>query len=92
MGNNRELRRYDRPERAIGCQDFGLVLARGGMEGIYICAYCGKRCSPREATVDRVLPLSRGSRSSWGNTVTACFACNQRKAGSLRSLKLRLRN
>lgn len=46
----------------------------------YTCAYCGKRCSPREATVDHVLPLSRGGRSSWGNTVTACFACNQRKA------------
>lgn len=46
----------------------------------YTCAYCGKVCSPREATVDHVLPISRGGRSSWGNTVTACFRCNQRKA------------
>ncbi len=46
----------------------------------YTCAYCGKQCSAREATVDHVLPVSRGGRSSWGNTVTACFRCNQRKA------------
>jgi 5-methylcytosine-specific restriction endonuclease McrA len=46
----------------------------------YTCAYCGKSCSPREATVDHVLPVSRGGRSSWGNTVTACCRCNQRKA------------
>jgi 5-methylcytosine-specific restriction endonuclease McrA len=46
----------------------------------YTCAYCGKLCTAREATVDHVLPVSRGGRSSWGNTVTACFRCNQRKA------------
>jgi 5-methylcytosine-specific restriction endonuclease McrA len=46
----------------------------------YTCAYCGKTCSPDEATVDHVLPVSRGGLSSWGNTVTACFPCNQRKA------------
>jgi 5-methylcytosine-specific restriction endonuclease McrA len=46
----------------------------------YTCAYCGKLCAAREATVDHVLPVSRGGRSSWGNTVTACFRCNQRKA------------
>lgn len=52
------------------------VLARDG----YRCAYCGKVCPAGEATVDHVIPLSRGGRSSWGNTVTACRACNQRKA------------
>jgi len=46
----------------------------------YTCAYCGKKCSPREATIDHITPVSRGGRSSWGNTVTACFRCNQRKA------------
>ena len=46
----------------------------------YTCAYCGKLCTSRDATVDHVLPVSRGGRSSWGNTVTSCFRCNQRKA------------
>ncbi len=49
----------------------------------YTCAYCGKRCAESEATVDHVLPVSRGGRSSWGNTVTACWRCNQRKANRL---------
>jgi 5-methylcytosine-specific restriction endonuclease McrA len=44
------------------------------------CAYCGRRCSTQEATVDHVLPVSRGGRSTWENTVVACFPCNQRKA------------
>lgn len=30
--------------------------------------------------IDHVLPVSRGGRSSWANTVTACRRCNQRKA------------
>ena len=46
----------------------------------YTCAYCRKLLTMREATIDHVLPVSRGGRSSWGNTVTACFRCNQRKA------------
>lgn len=49
----------------------------------YTCAYCGKRCAESEATVDHVLPVSRGGRSSWSNTVTACSRCNQRKANRL---------
>ena len=27
-----------------------------------------------------MIPVSRGGRSTWGNTVTACARCNQRKA------------
>ena len=46
----------------------------------YACAYCGKRYPGRELTVDHVTPLSQGGLSTWGNTVTACSRCNQRKA------------
>lgn len=46
----------------------------------FACAYCGRRLSRKELTVDHVLPTSRGGRSTWGNTVTACRACNHRKA------------
>ena len=46
----------------------------------YTCAYCSKLLALHEATIDHVLPVSRGGRSSWGNTVTACRPCNQRKA------------
>jgi 5-methylcytosine-specific restriction endonuclease McrA len=47
----------------------------------YACAYCGRRYSGRDLTVDHVIPISQGGRSTWGNTVTACSRCNQRKAG-----------
>jgi len=40
------------------------------------CAYCGDR----GITVDHLLPVSRGGRSTWMNTVAACIRCNQRKA------------
>ncbi len=46
----------------------------------YACAYCGKRYAGRDLTVDHVTPLSQGGRSTWGNTVTSCGRCNQRKA------------
>ncbi|QFU93845.1 HNH endonuclease [Amycolatopsis sp. YIM 10] len=46
----------------------------------HLCAYCGRRA----ATVDHVVPLSRGGeRTSWLNTVAACGGCNARKANNL---------
>jgi 5-methylcytosine-specific restriction enzyme A len=44
-----------------------------------ICAYCGKRISARELTLDHVVPLARGGRSVKGNVVAACKECNNRK-------------
>lgn len=50
------------------------------------CAYCGRSVSKtpaREAllaTVDHILPASRGGASSWTNLVSACKECNNRKA------------
>ncbi len=41
----------------------------------HLCAYCGRRGS----TVEHLLPVSRGGRSTWTNTVVACLACNTRK-------------
>lgn len=40
------------------------------------CAYCGGHA----ATIDHVLPTSRGGDCSWLNTVAACGPCNSRKA------------
>jgi 5-methylcytosine-specific restriction endonuclease McrA len=36
--------------------------------------------SQRDFTIDHILPVSRGGKGSWGNTVCACPTCNQRKA------------
>lgn len=40
-----------------------------------LCGYCGGPA----ATVDHILPRSRGGRDSWRNTAAACDRCNQRK-------------
>ncbi|PJI85664.1 HNH endonuclease [Luteimicrobium subarcticum] len=40
------------------------------------CAYCGQR----GATVDHILPQSRGGANTWTNLVTACAPCNNLKA------------
>jgi 5-methylcytosine-specific restriction endonuclease McrA len=54
----------------------------------YTCAYCGiqpgekqrgQLLSRRSFTVDHILPISRGGKNIWGNTVCACSLCNQRK-------------
>lgn len=48
-----------------------------------ICCYCGKRFSPDKLTMDHVVPLSRGGKSTKNNLVTACKECNNRKKNSL---------
>lgn len=43
------------------------------------CYYCQRRCPPHELTMDHVVPLSRGGRSSKGNLVPCCKDCNNAK-------------
>ncbi|MGV3525539.1 MAG: HNH endonuclease [Candidatus Sericytochromatia bacterium] len=42
----------------------------------YTCQYCG---SVSNLTLDHVMPLSRGGKSTWENVVTACYPCNSSK-------------
>lgn len=48
-----------------------------------ICHYC--RCSfpPSQLTMDHVVPLARGGRSSKDNLVPCCKACNTDKKSKL---------
>ncbi len=46
----------------------------------YRCQYCGATPGTRELTIDHIVPLSRGGRSSWENCVLACVPCNTRKS------------
>jgi 5-methylcytosine-specific restriction protein A len=43
------------------------------------CGYCGQATPPRELTMDHRVPLVRGGRSTRGNVVPACRACNAAK-------------
>lgn len=44
------------------------------------CCYCGTVYGTENLNLDHVIPRSRGGRSDWENVVTACIACNTRKA------------
>lgn len=45
----------------------------------YTCQYCGRQS--RQLTIDHVIPRRLGGEHVWENVVTACSACNCRKAG-----------
>ena len=45
-----------------------------------LCAYCGHRFALRDLSRDHVVPVSRGGRDVWTNSVTACRSCNTKKA------------
>ncbi len=43
------------------------------------CHYCGQQVAPKELTLDHIVPLARGGRSTKGNCVAACKECNNKK-------------
>ena len=56
------------------------------------CQYCGKKFSSSELSLDHVVPISRGGKSTWENVVCACLPCNVRKGNKLLSeCEMRLR-
>ncbi len=44
-----------------------------------ICHYCGQKFPQDQLTLDHIVPVSRGGRSTRGNLVVACLDCNQKK-------------
>lgn len=49
----------------------------------HMCMYCAQQFPERELTRDHIVPRSRGGNDRWGNVVTACRRCNQRKDNRL---------
>ena len=44
-----------------------------------ICYYCEKSFPPAELTMDHMVPLIRGGKSSKNNLVSSCKECNSKK-------------
>ena len=44
------------------------------------CMYCGDHVERKDSTLDHVHPVSKGGKTTWENTVTACAPCNAGKA------------
>lgn len=53
--------------------------------GNEVCAYCGKKLTRQNATLDHVIPLSRGGDDSRRNLVWCCKKCNKEKGSLLLS-------
>lgn len=43
------------------------------------CQYCGNRPGLKYLSIDHVIPVSKGGKTSWENCVVACVRCNTRK-------------
>jgi len=48
-----------------------------------VCHYCRRPVGHRHLTMDHQVPLGRGGRSTRGNVVPACKACNTKKQSLL---------
>jgi 5-methylcytosine-specific restriction protein A len=48
-------------------------LARG------ICYYCGRHFPPSELSMDHIVPLIRGGKTTKGNLAPVCKDCNSKK-------------
>ncbi len=47
------------------------------------CQYCGRATPAGELTMDHIVPLARGGRSTRGNVAPCCKECNTRKKSML---------
>lgn len=48
----------------------------------YTCQYCDAPVTKHTATLDHVLPVSHGGKTTFENTVTACGPCNANKGNN----------
>ncbi len=44
-----------------------------------VCHYCGRKFKPADLTMDHIVPIIRGGKSTKGNVVPACKECNTKK-------------
>jgi 5-methylcytosine-specific restriction endonuclease McrA len=44
-----------------------------------ICHYCDRSFPPKNLTMDHIVPISRGGKSTKGNVVPCCKECNNAK-------------
>lgn len=69
------LREYMKPKTAVRFSKMNVFLRDS-----YVCQYCEKPLTKTTATLDHVLPVSKGGKSIWTNCVAACHFCNSHKS------------
>lgn len=76
--DERQIRQEREKARALRKQNWWKNrIAKG------ICHYCGGSIAPKDLTLDHVVPLARGGRTTKGNCVPACKECNNQKKNLL---------
>lgn len=49
----------------------------------YTCQYCGVSINGKDATIDHIIPRSKGGKSDFLNLVACCQKCNNKKGNKL---------
>lgn len=49
------------------------------LRDLYVCQYCETNVSRKTATLDHVIPVSKGGKTTFENCVTSCGPCNSEK-------------
>ena len=49
------------------------------LRDLYTCQYCSTPTPRKLLTLDHVIPICRGGKTTWTNIVAACGPCNVRK-------------
>lgn len=70
------LKNYSKfPQREVKLTRRNLLIRDG-----FCCQYSGKKVSAKEATIDHIIPQSRGGTTVWHNVVIASLEANAKKA------------
>lgn len=52
------------------------------MRDNYECQYCGEKLAKGQCTLDHIIPVSKGGKNRWENSVCACKKCNSEKGNN----------
>jgi len=66
-----EVRRERQKARELRASQWWKRKRAGGL-----CHHCGGRFPPKELTMDHLVPIIRGGKSTKGNVVPSCKSCN----------------
>ena len=76
------LKQYQKPKHTMRLSKRNVFL-----RDEYRCQYCGCDVIENHATLDHVFPVSKGGKTTWENSTTACKPCNYKKAAHVGKFK-----
>jgi 5-methylcytosine-specific restriction endonuclease McrA len=80
------LREYMKPKHSVRFSRGNIYLRDNGQ-----CQYCGISIERKESTLDHVIPVSKGGKSTWDNCTTACAPCNASKSDKQKGWKPKIK-